>query len=241
MKAIRVGADFSGGQTFASDKTTSSQANLFAETVPHALLGSRGYQYSIGTNYTSGQTHTSLAGITNYTQSTENATMRIFSRPILLDKRTTFNNSFTFGHTWSDTGGTGLTTLATLSLDHTLPGGGGLNLTYDFVNQPRSIFNANGRHRFSATYNMQGTKRFQAFVFGSAYLDAPEASVLADFSYKLNGHWRLIGAATLQRFQSQTYNDIEFIIGRRIGARELQLGYSTRTKRFSFDFTATRF
>ncbi len=241
LKALRVGADFSGGQTFEGSKTTTTQANLFAETVPHSFLGSRGYQYSIGTNYTTGQTRTNLAGIANYNQTTENATMRIFSRPILLDKRTTFNNSFTFGHIWSDTGGTGLTTLATLSLDHTLAGGGGLNLTYDFVNQPRSIFNANGRHRLSATFSTQGNKRFQAFIFGSAYIDAPEASILGDISYRLDSRWRLIGAATLQRFENQSYNDIEFIVGRRIGARELQLAYSTLTKRFSFDFTATRF
>ena len=58
-------------------------------------------------------------GVTNYNETTENATMRIFSRPIPLDKRTTFNNSFTFGHTWSDTGGTGPTALATLALSNT--------------------------------------------------------------------------------------------------------------------------
>jgi hypothetical protein len=241
MKAFRFGADFSGGQTFTSDRTTSSQGNLFAETIPHPFIGSRAYQYTIGTNYTTAETRTSLAGITNYHQVTENAAMRIFSRPTILDKRTTLNNSFTFGHTWSDTGGTGLTALATLSLDHTLPGGGSLSLTYDYVNQPRSVFNANGRQRLSAIFNMQGSKRFQAYIFGSAYLDAPEASVLADISYKLNGRWRLIGAITLQRFESQSYSDIELIVGRRIGAREFQLGYSTQLKRFSFDFTATRF
>ncbi len=241
MKAIRVGADFSGGQTFTSDNTVSSQANIFAETLPHPFLGSRGYQYAVGTNYTSAETHSGLVGVTNYQQTSENATMRIFSRPVQLDRRTTFNNSFTFGHTWSDTGGTGLTSLATLALDHTLPRGGGLNLSYDFVKQPRGIFTANGQHRVSATFNMQGSKRFQAFVFGSAYLDAPEASVLGDISYKLNGRWRIMGAVTLQRFNGDTFNDIELIVGRRIGARELQLGYSTQTRRFSFDFTATRF
>jgi hypothetical protein len=241
MKAVRIGADFSGGQTFTSDKTTTSQANLFAETVPHPLLGARGYQYTFGTNYTTGQTRTGLSDVKNYNQTSENATMRIFSKPVLLDKRTTFSNSFTFGHTWSDTGGTGLSALATLTLDHTLPGGGAINLTYDYVNQPRSVFSANGRQRLSATFTTQSNKRFQAFAFGSAYLDAPEASILADVSYKLDSRWRLIGAITLQRFEDQSYNDIEFIIGRRIGARELQLAYSTQTKRISFDFTATRF
>ena len=71
-----------------------------------------------------------------------------------------------------------------------LPGGGAVNLTYDYVNQPRNVFSANGRQRLSATYNIQGSKRFQAFVFGSAYIDAPEASILADASYKLDGRWR---------------------------------------------------
>jgi hypothetical protein len=241
MKEIRVGADFSGGQTFTSDRTTSSQANIFAETVPHSFMGSRAYQYTLGTNYTTGETHTGLADVANVNQTNENATMRIFSRPVLLDKRTTLNQSFTFGHTWSDTGGTGLTGLATLTLDHTLPGGGSVNLIYDYVNQPRSVFSANGRQRLSATYTMQSKKRFQAFIFGSAYLDAPEASVLADVSYKLDSRWRLISAVTLQRFEDQSYNDIQIIVGRRIGARELQLAYSTQAKRFSFDFTATRF
>lgn len=241
MKALRIGADFSGGQTFTTDRTVSTQANMFAETVPHSFIGSKQLQYTIGTNVTTGQTHTELSTITNFRQTSENANLRIFSRPIALDKRTTFNNSFTIGHTWSDTGGTGLASLATLSLDHTLPGGGGINLTYDFVDQPRSVFTANGHHRLSATYSTQGTKRFQAFMFGSAYLDAPEASVLADVSYRVNSHWRFITAITLQRFEDQSYNDIEIIVGRRIGARELQLAYSTQLRRFSFDFTATRF
>ncbi|HLJ56334.1 MAG TPA: invasin domain 3-containing protein [Chthonomonadaceae bacterium] len=241
LNAFRVGADFSGGQTFVGDHTTTSNANLFVESVPHPFFGSKGYQYTFGTNYTTGETHTTLAGVQNYNQTSENATMRVFGRPVLLDKRTTFNNSFTVGHTWSDTGGTGLTALATLSLDRTLPGGGGLNMSYDFVERPRSIFTSSGKHRVGLTFTTQSKKRFQAFLFGSAYLDAPEQSLLADFSYRLDSRWRFIGAATLQRFEDQTYNDIELIVGRRIGAREIQLGYSTFTKRVSFDFTATRF
>lgn len=241
LQAFRLGGNYSGGQTFTSDHTTSSRGDLFVETVPHPFFHSRDYAYTFGTTYTDGQTRSTLSGVTNYHESSENVNLRVFAKPIPIDKRTSFTNSFSLGHTWSDTGGTGATALATLGLDHTLPGGGSINVTFDYVNQPSGVYNASGRERLSATYNLQSRKRFSAFIFGSMYLDANEASILADATYRLDSRWRFIGAVTLQRFGSDSYSDIEFIVGRRIGARELQFGYSTLKQRFSFDFTATRF
>ena len=81
----------------------------------------------------------------------------------------------------------------------------------------------------------------QASFFGSAFLDAPDASFLADVSYRIDNDWRVLSAVTLQRFSSQKFQDIQLTIGRRIGARELQLTYSTFNKRVSLDLTATRF
>ena len=42
----------------------------------------------------------------------------------------------------------------------------------------------------------------------------------------------------MQRFGEDSFRDLQFTIGRRIGARELQLTYSTYNHRISFDMTA---
>ena len=55
---------------------------------------------------------------------------------------------------------TGLMGLATLSLDHTLTGGGGINLTYDFVTRPEHVIDTGGKHRMSLTYNVTNNKHF---------------------------------------------------------------------------------
>jgi hypothetical protein len=241
FKALRAGANFSAGQTFTTSSITSSRSDFYVETQPHRLVGSKDFQYTIGTTYATGSTISKEKAIPSFSETTEQVNLRAFTRPIKLDSRTTFTNSYTVGHIWSNRGATGLTALATLGLDHTLPGGGVLNLTYDYVTQPGSILTSSGKHRVSATYNFASRKRFQAAIFGSAYLDAPDASILADFSYRLDSHWRFLASATLQKFNNQSFNDLEFTIGRRIGAREFQLTYSTFNKRISFDLTATRF
>src|SRR5262249_43017507 len=159
------------------------------ETQPHRLIGSKDFQYTIGTTYASGSTVSRDTAIPSFAETTEGVNLRAFTRPIRVDSRTTFTNSYTVGHVWSNRGATGLTGLATLSLDRTLPGGGSVNLTYDFVTQPGSILTSSGKHRLSASYLFSGRKRFQATIFGSAYLDAPDASILADLSYRLDSHW----------------------------------------------------
>ena len=78
-------------------------------------------------------------------------------------------------------------------------------------------------------------------LFGTTYLDSQNASFLADAAYRLNKDWRVLTSATLQTMPGQNFSDLEFTLGRRIGAREVQLTYSTFNHRLSFDLTATRF
>ena len=241
QKNIRIGANFSGGQTFTSTHTMTSRGDVYVETQPHRFMGSKTYGYTIGTNLTSAQTASKESGITNFRETSENVSFRAFTRPTPIDSRTTFTNSFSLGHTWSDTGGTGIAALASFAFDHTLPGGSTANFTYDFVSQPKGAFNSGGNHRVSGNFTLNHSKRLSLTIFGSAYLDANQASVLADMSYRIDKKWRLIGSVTMQRFDTDNYSDFELTIGRQIGAREVQLTYSTNRHRFSFDFTATRF
>lgn len=240
-KRFRWGSNIAGGQTFYSPIDSSVRSDFYGETQPHRLLGSKDFLYTLGSTMSIVNTRSSVAEFGNYNERTNTVAMRAFSRPMRLDNRTTLTNSFTVGNQWTSMGRNGLTALATLSLDHTIPGGGTIGLSYDLVQQPAGLFVASGNHRVGLTYNLFANKKMQASFFGSAYLDAPDASFLADFIYKIDKDWRFISAVTLQRFASQSFQDLQFTIGRRIGARELQLTYSTFNQRISIDLTATRF
>ena len=241
LKVFRWGMNVAAGQTFITNGGTSTTSNLFAETIPHRLMGSHDFMYAIGTSLTSSNTSTSDPNIGNFNDTVENVTFRAFTRPIPLDKRTTLTNSFTVGEAWTGHSGSGATALATLSLDRTLRGGGNVNLTYDFVQQPQGLYVSTGKHRISGSYNVTSGKRLQLTINGTMYMDVSDSSVLADMTYRVNSHWRVIGSLTLERFQGQSYSDLEIILGRRIGARELQLGYSTLLRRLSLDLTSTHF
>lgn len=238
---FRWGANVAAGQTFTGISDTNYRGDLYAETQPHRLGSLKSLMYTIGTTLSSGSAISGDPKIGSVHETTEGVTMRAFTRPLNLDARTTLTNSFSVGHLWSSSGSSGMTALATLALDRTIPHGGALNLTYDYVTQPGDLLVSSGKHRLSLTYNFAANKRFQAAIFGSAFLDARDSNLLADMAYRLNSHWRLLLSATLQQFEGLSYNDIEFTLGRRIGARELQLTYSTFRKRLSLDFTATRF
>lgn len=238
-KLFRFGGDASIGQTFTNPATTLN-SDFYAETNPHRFGVSHDFFYTFGTKFTSGRTD-SRDVLSNFSQTTEEMTTRLFTRPVPLDARTTLNNSFTLGHVWSDTGSNGFVGLATVSLDRTLPGGGTVNLTYDLVSRPAGLLDQTGTHRVSLNYTLASAKRLQVSLFGSTFLDTSDSTLVADAVYRLDNQWRLMFSATLQAFQGESYKDLELTIGRRVGARELQLTYSTFYRRLSVDLTATRF
>ncbi len=240
LKAFRWQSTLSMGQTFGSSEN-SFRSNVYIETQPRRLDKTGGLSYTLGANYIGGNIHSADPLVGSLNETTESVTLKASTRPRLIDRRTTFSNSFTVGHIWSNQGRDGLTTLASFALDRTLSGGSALNLAYDYVDQPGGLLVASGKHRVGLTYSAAAGKRFSMLIYGSGYLDTNESSVLGDVTYRLNKEWRLITSATFQKYQGQSYNDLEFTIGRRIGARELQLTYSTLFQRISLDLTATRF
>ena len=197
--------------------------------------------FTVGTTFTSAHSASRDIAIPSASETREGVNFHAFSRPMQIDKHTTFSDSFTIGNTWAGHEGAGITSLATLSLDHTFTGAGSLNFTYDLALQPGTFYDSTGKHRLSATYTVSKSKKITVSIFGSTYLDSPDSSILGDISYRLDKQWRLMGAATLERFNDLSYTDFEMRVGRQIGARELQLTYSTYLKRISLDFTATRF
>ncbi len=238
---LRWGANLAGGQTFLSDHTQSTRADVFVESTPRTLLGFKSMLYTVGTTFLSAHSKSANPALAGASETREGVNFHAFSRPIPLDKHTQLTSSFTVGNTWAGHEGSGMTSLATVALDHSFNKAGNLNLTYDLVMQPGTFYDSQGKHRVSTSYNLSQGKKVTLSVFGSAYLDTSDRSLLADMSYKLDKNWRLMGAATLQKYNDLSYTDFEVMIGRRLGAREMQIAYSTYLKRISVDYTATRF
>ncbi len=242
QRYFRWGANFSGGESLTSLRATSLRSEVYAETQPHKLANSKAFLYTLGTNIATGSTTSNDALIGNTSDTTEDVTFRAFTRPIPIDHRTTLTNSFSIGNVWSSgTALAGTSSLATMALDHTFAGGGAMNLTYDYVAQPGGLYVTSGKHRLSLNYNISANKKLDVVVFGSTFLDSADSSLLADLSYRVDKDWRLLTGVTMQKYAGESYNDIQFTVGRRIGARELQFTYSTLNRRFSVDLTATRF
>jgi hypothetical protein len=242
LRYYRWGANVGAGQSFTGAGGPNLQNDMYMETLPHRFGLVNGMMYTLGGTFSAQTYNYSDPSVGAQSGVSQGLNIRAFTRPLALNSRTTLTNSITLGQQWNSYGGTGLAALATLSLDHTMPHAlGAVNLTYDFVDRPPGSVTSSGKHRLSLTYTVATSKRFEVSLFGSAFLDSQDSSLLGDMAYRLDKNWRLLGAVTMQKFQGESYNDIEFTLGRRIGTREIQLTYSTYLHRISIDFTATRF
>ena len=201
------------------------------------------YLYTFQTEYVrAGATSNVVSdNVTLGNEETKTLRFRAFTHPIPISKSFNLSQSYSVGQIFTNLGNSGMSETATLSFDYVQPKAGSLSIIYDYIKQPSGPFTAVGSNRLGLNYNLAANKRMQITVFGSLYLDSPESTQWVDFIYKLGPEWRLFLGGTFQNFAGQSFNDMQLTLGRRIGARELQLTYSTYLKRISLDLTATRF
>lgn len=242
-KALRWGGTLSAGTAFVSTKDRSYRGDVYVETQPHKLLGMKDYLYTFQTEFLKAGAGSNVAteSVALGNESTQTLRFRTFTHPIPLSKSVNLSQAFSVGHVFTNQGNSGTSQTATFSLDYLIPKAGSLSLVYDYIKQPAGPFTANGNNRLGVNYNLAASKRTQVTVFGSTYLDSAESTAWVDFIYRISPEWRVFLGGTFQTFDGQNFNDLQFTIGRRLGARELQLTYSTYLKRISFDLTATRF
>ena len=241
QRFFRWGMNLTGGQTWIAPVATNTRSDIYAETQPRQLMGQRNLLYTFGTTFSNASIKSTSTLLTSRTDSSQQINMRAFTRPRQLDANTTLTNSFQVGQIWQNNGESGIATLASIGIDRMLGQSGTVGFSYDFVNQPAGAFTSTGQHRLGVTYNVVKGKKFSTSLFGSFYLDAPDANLYADMTYRLTNDWRVLFSGTLANYDAGSFRDLQFTLGRRLGAREIQLTYSTFYKRVSLDFTATRF
>lgn len=164
-------------------------------------------------------------------------TARMFSDSIPLDAESSINSSLTATRLFGETAYQGIALSGVLSYTRRLGAGASMFATYNYL-QGGLNQSLIGRHNISLIGNYSVGATSLRMTFNKA-LDVERMSIFADASYRLSGLWRL----GYSHFFDQTSNfqDYYFILGYRIGWREVGLTWTKRTHRLGFQLMNVNF
>ncbi|MBV6457615.1 MAG: hypothetical protein HONBIEJF_00730 [Fimbriimonadaceae bacterium] len=153
--------------------------------------------------------------------------------PQQLDNRTTISSSLGFSKLFGKNVAAGLSTTGNITMSHRGPGNSTFLLTYDYLDDP---FNSEflGRHKIGfQSYWRSGRTNFT--FYGYRGLDLQRLYARANISYRFSRDWRITTSYLHDRYLNNVFEEGVFILGYRIGWRELGISFSTRTKRFGIE------
>lgn len=164
---------------------------------------------------------------------------RFASRPLRIDRTTSGSFSYRMAQLSGRNVRNGISHFATASLTTSFSPGFSVMTTYDYVDDG---FNSDllGRHRLTGeAYLNSGALGLRGFLAKTLDLDRLNASASLDYTFSQT--WRFYYNFYLDRYLEDSFTDQTFIIGYRLGFREIGLSYSMRTKRIGIELLGTRF
>jgi hypothetical protein len=232
---------------------SSMTLNTYLQTMPH-MVGHSGLNYTTDLGIQHGQLVESSPATGKVTTpiSTTSAAVRFFTAPMRLDKRTQFTDSFSVGQAFSGISRSFAPTVsASLGLTRSFRKSDSLTLNYTFSYDPllsqlgssssglnplQDLLQSTTQHRLTASYFAVVLPRVSVSLSGSYGLPLNDRSLFATTTYRINQDWGIGLAASFERYITDSYQDVEYSISRRILGRDLTFYYSTRTKKVNFDF-----
>ncbi len=219
-------------QTLKGISSTFTQTSLVMERDP-MKFGKLPIQGYIG--FTSTQSQSSFGG----SQEGTGVRVRAQTSSIPLDRMTSVSSSFAVSKLYGSQTNPGLTLVGNATISRRLSSAASMVLTYDYTHDG---FNDAllGAHRIglNASY-FAGPASFS--LYGSKSLGVDRMNLYGDMSYRLSGQWRLAYAYTFDKYLAQDYLDYNFVVGYRLGWREVGLTWSNRTKRVGFQLLGASF
>ncbi|MGI4791686.1 MAG: Ig-like domain-containing protein [Janthinobacterium lividum] len=232
---------------------SSMTLNTYLQTNPH-MLGHSGVNYTTDLGIEHGQLTESSpeTGRVVTPVSTTSATMRFYTAPMHLDRRTQLTDSISVGQAWGGVNNSFAPTVAAnLGLSRTFRKSDTLSLNYTFSYDPllsqlgtsssglnplQALLQSTTQHRLTAIYSAALFPRVNVSFSGSYGLPLNDRSLFSTVSYRINNDWGVGLAESFERYITDTYQDVEYSVSRRILGRNLTFYYSTRTKKVNFDF-----
>lgn len=173
-----------------------------------------------------------------YSQAGAGFSSRFFTDSIPLDKRSSLNASFVATKLFGPLAYKGVGLNGAVSLSRPLGTSTNLLMTYNFL-QDGVNENVVGKHSVSLVGSFSsGNTNFR--LSGTRALDIQRLNLSAEASYRLSGLWRVSYSHFLTDYRVRTVSDILseysfseyfFILGYKIGWREVGLTWSSRTHR----------
>lgn len=183
--------------------------------------------FNLYLGFTALENRNSLVG---NSQSGYGAYGRLQSESIRLDDRSSLTSTFTVRQlAGGQNAGGGLALLANATLSRQFSPNVNAVVGYDFTRDGYAD-QFQGQHRLSLTANARAGA-FTIMLSGARSLDIVRESLYADVGMKLSNQWRLGSQYTLERFAGTQFLDYNFVIGYRMGWKEIGLTWSYRTKR----------
>lgn len=164
---------------------------------------------------------------------------RLDSRSLLVSPRDSLSFSYTATRWLGNSVESPLTQVGSVNLTSNWIPGLYLQTTYEY-GQDGFTENVLGRHRLSMD-GLYAMGKFNIRSYVSKSLDVDRLSANLGLDYKLSNTWRLSTGYLLDRYLGDTFVEQTFILGYRLGFREIGLSYSTRTKRLGLELLGTRF
>lgn len=164
--------------------------------------------------------------------------LQLYGRPIKVGVLGNLSTSLIAGRNWGPYGGTTMT--ANAGIYRSLGGGsGGFGLDYSYsLGSGTSNYSS---HRLSANLSLSPSPRWNAYAYATAGLSDHSVSAFGSLSYNLAALWRLGVLGTYQKFGTYSYPDVEFALSRSIGKQEIDLVWSSSSRRFRVEFSALKF
>lgn len=197
---------------------------------------------------------------TSDTQSTQRIEANIYSKPLSLLPNLSFRGSAGLGYVWGDSGLAGMSSRATAVLDYRLSRTSNLELSYRYTDRPNLYVTTriqptpddprdviirelqNRRQVVSANLRLRDPEnRWYAAVYAMKGLDYDSLTVFGDFSYRLSPDWRLGLRSTMNDYGSLSYNDLEVMLGKTFGNRELIAVWSQSQNKIMFELGSAGF
>lgn len=243
-------------QILAGVPTGNLRGHLYAETDAQTVPGAGLLRYSLSGG-TTRQAYFGKNALAPY--NVQNIGVRLFTAPIALPGgRTRLTPLLSVGQEWISGGATGsvdsngvlqgegrrsgLSLLGTLSLNHGFGRLGTGSLVYDYAQRPQLSTLTGGRQRLAMNLFLGNGERWTLSLAGAQTLDGGGyRNLLSSLGFAITGPWR--GQITFSSTAGRnfSYNDAQFALIRRIGARDIAVYYSTAARKFQFDLTGARF
>jgi len=163
--------------------------------------------------------------------------LQLYGRPIKAGGLGSVNTSLLASRNWGPYGGTTMT--ANAGIYRTLGGSGGFGLDYSYSwGSGTSDYST---HRLSANLSVSPSAKWNAYAYATAGLSDHSVSAFGSLSYNFAALWRLGVLGTYQKFGTYSYPDVEFSLARSIGKQEIDLIWSSASRRFRVEFSALQF